>query len=311
MGERLEYSRYLQKQREERESLQEAAIKAEREEKYNIYSDLESLRENAKIKRDNFIKYKNDVKNTLVTEALLNIYTESMNNPSQWERSLCEAFLGQYIKDTGVDNLIRRMKNSNDIILNTIYENVNKYYDKITEDAELDKPETQVIDKDNVKEFWKEIDNCEDVADATNIIRLRVSNAEEDFINKNHQDKENIDTILKDTANRIQLAKSNNDNDYSSQVEESETRLAKSKIYKIQHEGRTNVFDRMVRNLSEVVIGTESLKKDYTLENGRLNVDKVVDTTRCMYTLLEMVSTLQLENVDDKYIEDTLKSIKK
>jgi hypothetical protein len=29
-----------------------------------------------------------------------------------------------------------------------------------------------------------------------------------------------------------------------------------------------------------------------------------------MYTLLEMVATLQLEKVDQQYIEDTLKSIK-
>ena len=39
-------------------------------------------------------------------------------------------------------------------------------------------------------------------------------------------------------------------------------------------------------------------------------MDAIVESARCMYALLETVSTIQLEKVDIKYIEDTLKSIK-
>ena len=87
-------------------------------------------------------------------------------------------------------------------------------------------------------------------------------------------------------------------------------RIAKDKIYQIQHEGYHNIFDRMVRNISESVIKNEEIKKEFTLENGRLDMNKIVESARCMYTLLEMVSTLKIENVDSQYIEDALKSIK-
>ena len=66
----------------------------------------------------------------------------------------------------------------------------------------------------------------------------------------------------------------------------------------------------MVRNLSEVALTNEEAKKEFLAENGHLDVEKIVESVRCMYTLLEMVGTIQLEKVDQQYIEDTLKSIK-
>ena len=66
----------------------------------------------------------------------------------------------------------------------------------------------------------------------------------------------------------------------------------------------------MVRNISESVIKNEEIKEEFTTDNGRLDMDKIVESARCMYTLLEMVSTLQIEKVDSNYIEEALKSIK-
>ena len=66
----------------------------------------------------------------------------------------------------------------------------------------------------------------------------------------------------------------------------------------------------MVINLGELAMTKEPLRKEFVLENGRLDVDKVVETVRCMYTVLETVSSLNLEKVDDKYIEETLNSMR-
>ena len=310
MGILYEDSLYLQNQKETKESLMKAAKIREQEEINNAYLEREALKEAAEKKINDFYKYKDDVKKALLSEALLGIYQNVFINSSIREEALTESLMNQYIEENGTTNILKRMKYSNNIILKNLYEAVTEKSDEITKDATADDPSTQVIDKDNIKDFWKEIDNSEDVEDATNIIRLRVANAEEDFVNRNQQDKANIDTILKDTASRIQTAKSGNDNEYAEDVEESETRLAKDKIYQIQHESHRNVFDRMVRSLSEVVVKNEDIKKEFTLENGRLDMDRIVESVRCMYGLLEMVSTLGLENVDEKYIEDTIKSIK-
>lgn len=309
MGILYEDSLYLQNQKETKESLAKAAKIREQEEIDNAYLEREAIKEAAEKKINDFYKYKNDVKKALLSEALLGIYQNVFINSSIREEALTESLMNQYIDENGTTNILKKMKYSDNLILRNLYEAVMEKSDEITKDATSDDPSTQIIDKDNIKDFWKEIDNSEDVEDATNIIRLRVANAEEDFVNRNQQDKANIDTILKDTASRIQTAKSGNDNEYAEDVEESETRLAKDRIYQIQHESRRNVFDRMVRSLSEVVVKNEDIKKEFTLENGRLDMDRIVESVRCMYGLLEMVSTLGLENVDEKYIEDTIKSI--
>ena len=310
MGILYEDSLYLQNQKETKESLAKAAKIREQEEIDNAYLEREAIKEAAEKKINDFYKYKNDVKKALLSEALLGIYQNVFINSSIREEALTESLMNQYIDENGTTDILKKMKYSDNLILKNLYEAVMEKSDEITKDATSDDPSTQIIDKDNIKDFWKEIDNSEDVEDATNIIRLRVANAEEDFVNRNQQDKANIDTILKDTASRIQTAKSGNDNEYAEDVEESETRLAKDRIYQIQHESRRNVFDRMVRSLSEVVVKNEDIKKEFTLENGRLDMDRIVESVRCMYGLLEMVSTLGLENVDEKYIEDTIKSIK-
>ena len=66
----------------------------------------------------------------------------------------------------------------------------------------------------------------------------------------------------------------------------------------------------MVRNLSEAALKNEDAKGTLIDESGKLDMDAIVESAHCMYALLETVSTIQLEKVDIKYIEDTLKSIK-
>ena len=279
---------YLEQQREARFALKEQAERQAQEE----LDKLREAREDARLAREalleHYYDYKDDVKKTLLTEALMNIYKGSIYHISDRENAICESLLGNYIEETGVPKLLKNMKFSESGLLHDIYDNVNKYYQKITEDAEVDDVTTQTIKPEDISNFWKDIDKANDVDDITSMIRLRVSDAEENFVNKNAQDKENIKSILKNTADRIQSAKATNDNDYSEAVEESETRLANQEIYQIQHESHRSVFDRMVRNLSESVIGN----KEYTLENGRLDMNAIVESARCMYTLLEMVSTL-------------------
>lgn len=301
---------YLEEQRQLKKSMAENERRRKLEEADRFREEIDNIKLLREAKFENFYEYKNNVKKTLLKEALLNIYKRSMFNPNKREQALCEALLGSYIEDVGVDQLLKNMKFSKSGLLVSIYEAEEEAYKDITDGASANDLDSQTIDPEKVSEFWKEIDKSEDVEDATNLIRLRVSNAEEEFVNKNQEDKENVKTILKDTADRVKIAQDDGDEDYTNAVKESEERIAKSKIYSIQHEGHRNVFDRMVRNISESVIKNEEIKDEFTLENGRLDMDKIVESARCMYTLLEMVATLNIEDVDAQYIEDTLKSIK-
>lgn len=301
---------YLEEQKKIKAALKENAERLEIEESNRIREEIENAKLTHQAMFEHYHQYKDDVKKTLLTEALIRIYEGSIYHINDREKVICEALLSNYINETGTSALLRKMKFSESGILIDIQEKVNEYYQKITEKADPQDLSTQTINPEDVESFWKDIDKTNDVDDITNLIRLRVSDAEEQFVNKNHEDKEDVKTVLKDTSERVALAKKSNDNDYSEAVEESETRLAKQKIYSIQHEGYRSVFDRMVHTIAESAVKNPEARKNFVQENGRLDMDSIVESARCMYTLLEMVSTLMIEKVDEQYITDTINSIK-
>ena len=302
---------FLNERKKQRQLLKENAVKLEKERLNAEHNRIEDIRMNREAKLEAFQNFKSNVKVALLSEALGNICVGSIYHPSNLEKSYCEALIGQYIQENGAFNIIRKMKRSDSALLRNIAEEVEEYSEEIVKDANPDDEDSQVIDKEKVADFWKEIDKANDIEDVTNTIRLRVANAEEDFLDKARADKNDIDDILQTAADNVAAAKEAGDkeDDYAEKVEESETRIARDKIYQIQHEGKRNLFDRMVRNLSEIAMKNEDIK-DTFIENGKLNVNKIVDSVRCMYTMLEMVSTLQIEKVDAAYIENTLASMK-
>ena len=304
-----EYRQYLAEQRKAKEE----GAKLARQKSINEFNQHIVEEENQKMafnkSVDKLFEFKANVKKSLIKKMLMELCVGSIPNYTHREYSICENLIENYISEVGETTRLKSMRFSENGFLRTCWSEINSHYKTITEDATCDE-DTQYIDSGSLDDFWKDVDNTEDVDDITNLIRMRVSNAEENFINRNQQDKENVKTVLKQTADRVQMAKATNDNDYAESVEESETRIAKDKIYKIQHEGYRSVFDRMVRNLSEAAVKNKDAKGSLIDENGKLNMDSIVESARCMYSLLETIGTIQLEKVDNKYIEDTLKSIK-
>lgn len=300
---------YLAEQRKAKEE----AAKLARQKSINEFNQHIVEEENQKMafnkSVDKLFEFKANVKKSLIKKMLMELCVGSIPNYTHREYSICENLIENYISEVGETALLKNMRFSENGFLRTCWSEINSHYKTITEDATRDE-DTQYIDSGSLDDFWKDVDNTEDVDDITNLIRMRVSNAEENFVNRNQQDKENVKTVLKQTADRVQMAKDTNDNDYAESVDESETRIAKDKIYKIQHEGYRSVFDRMVRNLSEAAVKNKDAKGSLIDENGKLNMDSIVESARCMYSLLETIGTIQLEKVDNKYIEDTLKSIK-
>lgn len=315
MGEMYKTAMAQQKENEASAILREAAIAREEENRENAYFAREAMKEAVYVKRQRFYEYKDNVRKALLTESLKRIYVGSIKNPSSEEKAACEAFLGNFINERGVDNLLYNFEKSNTPFLETLNELIDKYHKVITEDADMEDPSSFTCDKEHIDNFIKELEDKEDVEDITDIIRMRVAGAEEDFVNRNERDKHDMKSILDDTARRVQDAKPELDNNYGTEdddvteeIQREQMLDAKRKISEINSKPRS-VFDRMVRNLSESVLKDPELRDQFVGENGRLNMDKIVDSVRCMYTMLEMVSTLKIEKVDAKYIEDTIKSI--
>lgn len=324
MGEMFKTARALQKEYEEKKSLTEATLQREIEDTNEEILKKESLKESAKVRRNKFNVYKENVRKALLTEGLKKIYLGSMQKPTAEETAVCEALLGNYIDEHGADNLLEGFHDKTPF-LESLYTLINKHYRAITEDTDMDDDvDKAALTPANVNDFLDELDKTEDMEDITNTIRLRVANAEEEFVNKVEQDNANLQSILKDTASRVQSEKPNLDNNYGDDatddvpdegpdlpddgVQQEAVRIAKRKIQEVQ-EHTNNIFGQMVRNITKASVVNTSLREQFGSDNGRVDMDRVVESARCMYTMLEMVSTLMIENVDEQYLKDTLDSI--
>lgn len=300
---------YLKNRKAEIAAINEINKQYAKEQRDAYLSSIDNEKRKKQIQFENFYKWKDKVRYQLMKKALCEICTRSIHNISKREKAICESLVSQYVKDYDHNKLMNTMKYSNNWLLNAIYEKAKESYDDITKDVKVGDPRTEAVPKNAIEEFWKKVDASNDVEDMTNLIYMRVSNAEEDFVNKTEMDKEDVNTVLKQTSDRVRTAHETNDDDYAEMVEESENLLAKRKIYDIQHSNDHNIFKKTVMSLSEAVLKNPTLGKEYRKVGGRLDMNKIIDSSRCIYTLLEMVSTLQLEKVDNKYIDTTLKSI--
>ena len=335
MGTLLEGAKALNEMREE--FINRTAL-LEKDAIYNAENQedrIERLREASKVRRDKYVKYKSDVKEKLLYEAMHKIVMKSIKAPTINESTMLTSLLNSYIKENGVDNLLSEFHHKT-YLLSEVNRLVTKYYNAITEDAEQDDPATQVIDPAKMDDYYKELDTMEDMDDVTNAIRIRVANAEEEFITNNLTDKNNTENIIRDTNQRIESIKQEdnyasadenpnapkisaattgndedegNDNMQGDNLATEAVLKSKRELGAIKYDRAHTVFEQMVRKLSESAMKKHEFHDKFLNENGMLEMDNVVEAVRCMYTMLEMVNTLQIENVDADYIENTIKSI--
>ena len=54
----------------------------------------------------------------------------------------------------------------------------------------------------------------------------------------------------------------------------------------------------------------ETTHKEFFAEGGHLDMGKIVDRTKLMYTFLEMLNTTKIEKIDENYIANVVSSFK-
>lgn len=182
-------------------------------------------------------------------------------------------------------------------------------------DVEVDEEPEDITNKDispeTKEEMLDKLEKEEDTDKAVDIIAQRISSAEEEFIKKNAQDKQKIEDIVNDINDRINGAKAdpNNSDEDMEEIEQECTLEMKRKINAIRDDRPHSVFEMMVRQLSEGIMNDQTLMEDYCDQNGKINIDTVVEVTRSIYGFLEFVNTVQLEKVNEAYIKHVIDSI--
>ena len=178
----------------------------------------------------------------------------------------------------------------------------------VSEDDEDEDDNSEEV-KDNKEEMFDKLENDGEVNDAVEVIAKRISDAETKFIEKNAEDKKKIENIVNKVDNRIKaVTKSDKkEEDKDKEVEEQQQEATRM-INDIKESRFHSIFEELVKNNFSYIMKDEFLRESYAdkLDGNRINVARVVETTRVMYGFLEFVNSIQLEKVDREYLSNVI-----
>lgn len=298
---------YGKKKKEEQEK-KEARIKDKMEER-------ELKREMGEKRRKAIKEYHNMVLDEMMGTALKGIYISALEKHDIMNRqsyAFCEARVDQFIKEQGgAVNMLGNMYGKT-YLLTRIASLVEAAADEADEKTDDDSKEVGSIPHGCKEKMFDELEKEDDVDVAVDLITNRITDAEEEFIKKNAEDKKKIEDIVSGINDRIAAVK--DDDEYTEEeqegmeeeLEEESARMI-SQVY--NQDKPLPLFEFMVRNNINAVVHDEELRKMFQTESGLLDMGKLVDTTSYMYGFLEFVNTLQLVNVDEKYIQEVAQAI--
>lgn len=181
------------------------------------------------------------------------------------------------------------------------------------DDVEDDDDEPVSMDgkgKENQGKVFDELEKEDDVKKAVKLIGQRVADAEETFIKRNAEDKQQIDSLLTKISDNIKTVEDMDDKeDPKSKVAEESARMYKQKINEITENRAQSVFEKLTRVLGKNIIYNPMVKEQYVAENGQLDMGLVVESAKVMYGFMETLNTLQLEKIDTNYIKNVLENM--
>jgi len=249
-------------------------------------------------KRANFFKFQTSVKKSLLAESIYKLFDMGLgiHEQSDMSNAIKINLVNSFIEENGVDRLLSEFKYKS-LLLSEMSRIVTKYSKKIIESVDASNENTFTIDPLIKDDFFEELD-MDDYKDASIAIRTRVTDAVDEFIQKNIEDKQELKDIIQDTQDKILAAK-------TEEIKEGYTQISKQKMSKIRNARKINIFEAMVQELSKGVIRRNDLREVYT-NNGKLDMDKIVESCKIMYTFLETVQTAKMANIDEEYIENIL-----
>lgn len=285
-------------------------IKAKEEQRYNELNearfDRDAIIEERELYRDAIKGYREAVTTRILGDVLKSIYItalEESTDMTEADYNLANKLVDTYISENGTFAILRKMAGKT-YLLDTLKTIVEDTAEDAEETSDDDEKSTEEVPEKSKEDMYEKLENEDDVNDAVQVISQRIAAAEEEFIKKNAEDKKKIEDIVNDINDRIQAVKDDvtKDEETKEDIEESYTIEKTRRINEIYDNRTHTLFDRMVHDTAKNIYKDAQLKESYSDEGG-LDIQRVVNATKCMYGFLEFVNTIQLDKVDKKYIE--------
>ena len=249
------------------------------------------------------------IKEAFVSECIYKLYTESVSFPmTSNDKIIARNLVNKFVIENGAGNLISSFATRN-LLLSEFSRISQKYYNRVLEGIDCDENAEhhgqiggQVLDQRVVDDFYKELEDV-DAKDAAKAIRDRVADAISNFIDINAANKLEYEEIIKHAQD-----KANSIINQDEAVAEGYLELAKRKISEMKATRDNSVFGYMVEALTTSVFKDESLKARFMNESS-VDMDGIVNATNLLYTMLEMVNTTNMVNVNEEFIGEYLKNL--
>lgn len=301
-------------QRQEAVSESSTPEKSESQKKLEKESkkEMEQYKNSKEYKRNQAIKERTEFRDKLksfLMESWLNyVFDHSLGNKksilSEDVLALNKSLIKTFVNEEGVDSLLTTMSHKSNLLAE-VAKYINEAVDEELE--EYDKEDTApAIDSDLETDLYDKLDGSQDFEDISETIRDRVSLATQNFIQKNMVDKLDIKDLMNDTKNRLAATRTG-DAEKDEQINNEQTIKMRRAIKEINNRPHS-VFEQLVINLTEGVLANPKTKEKFTNESGKLDMDAIVDRSISMYTMLEMVNTLHLKDMDHDYIQSVINS---
>lgn len=304
-------SKPLEEQLNMRTQRRDAGIFEEDERSRMFAENMNNLRYTRENNDNKFRKYISEAKTTLLTEAIFYFVNESFDHSVTLEqRKQAEAVVLNFVKEEGADKLLRKYETQTEFLAN-LAGIVNETYDKIVKEANENK--TKKITGFNMKKsttdaFYDKLQNISNTQ-VTNKIMDMVAQETEDFIQQSVEDKNKMEQMAQDTKEKIDNIKA--------RTPEAKEAIKQEMVNTYNRESkliRTNrprsIFEEMVYHISnKVVKHKDLLESHYVNKSGQLDVNKITENAKVLYTVLETLNTFKFKTFDAESIQELVQNI--
>ena len=291
------------------------AAVSEAAEKDNIWAKLSS-----RTRYDSsFIDFKQKVTDAFVTEGIV-ILVDNCMSPTlireDYHQKLVRQLASNFVKEEGSMKLLNKFRSTSYLMSEMAYA-IDTTVQSILEKADKNNSETFKIEKADQDKFYDKLGKI-DADEAVEKITNRVREQTSDFVNDNMADKAKLAESLSKTQkkvedNKARLAEKANDKkeqEKAAKIEESYIALGKRRDTDIRNSRSKNIFEHMVYNLSKSAMVNESASKAF-VSDSKLDMEKIVEHCETVCTFITTLDSLNIINVDESYIENMLKEMKK
>ena len=312
-------SSYLKSRQESamREAANAAVNKAKDATKSKV--DVFSHRRNAAKNTKALDEFKMNVRKNLLEMAIGTVFEEIIHEQHGDNRdmSIGKNAISEFVNEFGYDKLARNMLQEN-LISSQMIGYCEDYYDKIVNEAvaknkkkKMDEDHTFMMDKEIATNFIDDIEKMVPGKVIT-LIRGRVADSMQDFIDQQTQNKADIMEIYKkanDHAKQTNAKLAQDTADADAPANESvftESVFLKQRANKVYNRP-TNVLGAMVHSMCENTYKNDAMKQQYLNESGNTDMRRIINDCAVIYTALETMNTLGIHQFDGPYIQKMLK----